>query len=58
MLNHLRPLVRHAEAGQTNMEFGLIASLISVALIAVLAVVGTAIYNDFESIKERLLEVF
>ena len=57
MLNHLRFFVRRSEGGQTNMEFGLIASLISVALIAILAVVGTEIGADFNDIKDKLLEV-
>jgi Flp pilus assembly pilin Flp len=57
MLSHLLFFARHAEAGQTNMEFGLIASLISVALIAILAVVGTEIGADFNDIKDKLLEV-
>jgi Flp pilus assembly pilin Flp len=57
MLNHLRFFVRRAEAGQTNMEFGLIASLISVALIAILSVVATQIDADFNDIKDKLLDV-
>jgi Flp pilus assembly pilin Flp len=57
MLNRLRSLLSRAEAGQTNMEFGLIVSLIGVALIGILAVVGGEIFTDFEAIKDRLLEV-
>jgi Flp pilus assembly pilin Flp len=57
MLNHLRFLAHRAEAGQTSMEFGLVVSLIGVALIGILAVVGGEIGADFNDIKDRLLEV-
>jgi Flp pilus assembly pilin Flp len=57
MLNHLRSVVRRDEAGQTNMEFGLIVSLIGVALIGVLLIVGGEIRTDFTEIKDKLLEV-
>ena len=57
MLNHLSFRARRFEAGQTSMEFGLIVSLIGVALIGILAIVGVEIGTDFEGIKDRLLEV-
>jgi len=56
MLNHLRSLIP-GEDGQTNMEFGLIVSLIAVALIGIVALVGVEISTDFNGIKDRLLEV-
>ena len=56
MLNHFQSLVLR-ENGQTNMEFGLIVSLIAVAVIGVVSLVGVEISTDFNGIKDTLLEV-
>ena len=56
MLNHLRSVVLRGETGQTNMEFGLIVSLIAVAVIAVVSLVGVEVSTNFNDIKDRLLE--
>jgi Flp pilus assembly pilin Flp len=55
MLNHLRSLVLRNEDGQTTMEYGVLASLIGVALIGILLVVGGDIRQEFVDIKDKLL---
>ena len=57
MLNHLRSLVRCGEAGQTNVEYGMIVTLIGVAAMAVLMLVGGELIADFTEIKDKLLSV-
>jgi Flp pilus assembly pilin Flp len=57
MLNHLRSLVCRAEAGQTNVEYGMIVTIISVAAMTVLMLVGGEIVTDFTTIKDKLLDV-
>ena len=57
MLNHLRSLVSRGEAGQTNVEYGMIVTLISVAAMTVLMFVGDELVADFTEIKDKLLSV-
>ena len=57
MLNHLRSLVRCREAGQTNVEYGMIVTLIGVASMTVLMLVGGELIADFTEIKDKLLSV-
>jgi len=57
MLNHLRSLVNRGEAGQTNVEYGMIVTLISVAAMTVLMFVGDELIADFTEIKDKLLSV-
>jgi len=42
------------ESGATAIEYGLIAALISVAIVGVLPFVGTALTNTFTSIRTAL----
>lgn len=42
------------ESGATAIEYGLIAALISVAIVAVLPVVGTNLTTTFETIRDAL----
>ncbi|MEI2385387.1 Flp family type IVb pilin [Breoghania sp. JC706] len=42
------------ESGATAIEYGLIAALISVAIITVLGTIGTSLNTNFESISEKL----
>ena len=42
------------ESGATAIEYGLIAALVSVAIVAVLPNVGTALTNTFTSIENAL----
>ena len=56
MLNSLISLLRRAEAGQTNVEYGMIVTLIGVAAMAVLMLVGGEIVTDFTAIKDKLLD--
>ena len=57
MLNHLRSLVSRDEAGQTNVEYGMVVTLIGVAAMAVLLLVGGELIADFNEIKDKLLSV-
>jgi Flp pilus assembly pilin Flp len=57
MLNHLRSIVRRYEAGQTNIEYGMVVTLIGVAAITVLMLVGGEITGDFNEIRDKLLDV-
>ncbi len=57
MLNHLRSLVSLDEAGQTNVEYGMIVTLIGVASMTVLMLVGGELIADFTEIKDKLLSV-
>jgi Flp pilus assembly pilin Flp len=57
MLNHLRSLVCRSEAGQTNVEYGMIVTLIGVASMTVLMLVGGELIADFTEIKDKLLSV-
>jgi pilus assembly protein Flp/PilA len=42
------------EEGVTAIEYGLIASLIAVAIIATVELVGTNLNNVFETVKDNL----
>jgi Flp pilus assembly pilin Flp len=57
MLNHLRSLVRSGETGQTNVEYGMIVTLIGVAAMTVLLLLGRELVTDFTEIKDKLLAV-
>ena len=57
MLNHLRSLVCRSEAGQTSVEYGMIVTLIGVASMTVLMLVGGELIADFTEIKDKLLSV-
>ena len=43
-----------SESGTTAIEYGLIAALIGVAIIASLNAVGTGLNNTFNNVKNRL----
>jgi pilus assembly protein Flp/PilA len=49
-------MVRFAkdESGATAIEYGLIAALISVVIIAVLSTIGTSLRGKFENIADQL----
>jgi len=49
--------VSRGEAGQTNVEYGMIVTLISVAAMTVLMFVGDELVADFTEIKDKLLSV-
>jgi Flp pilus assembly pilin Flp len=57
MLNHLRSLVSRGEAGQTNVEYGMIVTILGVAMIGILTVVGADIQGEYIALKDRLLDV-
>jgi pilus assembly protein Flp/PilA len=42
------------ESGATAIEYGLIAALVSVAIIAVLGLLGDALVTTFETVEEGL----
>ena len=52
----MKTLVRFAkcESGATAIEYGLIAALISVAIIGVVSSVGTSLNTTFQTIDEGL----
>jgi pilus assembly protein Flp/PilA len=50
----LSALIRD-DSGATAIEYGLIAALISVAIISVLMTVGGNLFNVFEAVAARLL---
>ncbi|MBN9279242.1 MAG: Flp family type IVb pilin [Hyphomicrobium sp.] len=52
----MKTLVRFAkcESGATAIEYGLIAALISVAIIGVLGTVGTNLSNTFDNVGNEL----
>jgi pilus assembly protein Flp/PilA len=54
----MKTLVRFAkcESGATAIEYGLIAALISVAIIGVLSSIGTELKNTFTEIETKLKE--
>ena len=45
------------ERGEDLIEYGLLAGLISIALILILGEVGTALYDVFDAIKSALIGV-
>ena len=55
MLNYLCSLFHRGESGQTYIEYGLLVSLIGVALIGVLLVVGGDVNSNFNDIKDKLM---
>jgi Flp pilus assembly pilin Flp len=57
MLNHLRSLVSLDEAGQTNVEYGMIVTILGVAMIGILTLVGADIQGEYTALKDRLLDV-
>ena len=57
MLNHLRSLVSRDEAGQTNVEYGMIVTILGIAMIGILTLVGTDIQGEYIALKDRLFEV-
>lgn len=52
----MKTLVRFAkcESGATAIEYGLIAALISVAIIGVLSTVGSNLYGTFDNVASEL----
>ena len=58
MLNYFRSFVGRGESGQTYIEYGLLVSLIGVALIGVLLVVAGDVNSNFVDIKDKLLAAF
>ena len=57
MLNHLRSLVRCDEAGQTNVEYGMIVTILGIALIGILMFEGADIQGEYTEFKDKLLDV-
>jgi pilus assembly protein Flp/PilA len=53
MLNHLRRFVKTEEAA-TAIEYGLIASLIAVVIVAILSTVGQSLVTTFSSVNAAL----
>jgi pilus assembly protein Flp/PilA len=53
MLNMLRQLWKDEE-GVTAIEYGLIAALIAVAIIAAVELVGTGLTNTFNTVEGKL----
>lgn len=49
----LRKFLRD-ESGATAIEYGLIAALVSIAMVAALGPVGTAITNTFNDVEDAL----
>ena len=56
MSNVIRSFVRRDESGQTYIEYGLIVSLVGVALIGILLIVGGDVGGEFNHIKDRVVE--
>ncbi|MEC5423991.1 Flp family type IVb pilin [Virgibacillus sp. C22-A2] len=56
MMNHLSRLVREEE-GQAMTEYGLLVGLISIAVIAVLALIGPELVKIFTTVKDELTNV-
>jgi pilus assembly protein Flp/PilA len=50
----MRRFLRRAEEGATAIEYGLIASLIAVAIIAAVAMVGTGLTSTFTGVSSSL----
>ncbi|HUC66491.1 MAG TPA: Flp family type IVb pilin [Stellaceae bacterium] len=53
MLAKFSKLIRH-EGGATAIEYGLIAALISVVIIAAISLVGTNLSNVFNTVAGKL----
>ncbi len=53
MIKNIKTFLR-AEDGATAIEYGLIAALISVVIIAAVTLVGTGLQNTFNSIATSL----
>jgi pilus assembly protein Flp/PilA len=53
MLMTLKTLVQD-ESGVTAIEYGLIAALIAVAIVAILATVGTSLSTTFATVSSKL----
>lgn len=53
-MSHLLSRFVRDESGATAIEYGLIAALIAVAIIAVLGSVGTQLTSTFSTVKTKL----
>ncbi|MBI1273615.1 MAG: Flp family type IVb pilin [Alphaproteobacteria bacterium] len=53
-MKHILQRFLREETGATAIEYGLIAALISVAIVVVLGEVGTELNNTFTTVKTKL----
>ncbi len=53
-MKHLKKLIND-ESGATAIEYGLIAALISVAIIAIVTTLGQSLTSTFTTVNEGLL---
>lgn len=50
----LNKIIKKREEGVTAIEYGLIAALIAVVIIAMVALIGTGLNNTFSTVAEHL----
>jgi pilus assembly protein Flp/PilA len=55
MLNFIRAFVRNEE-GATAIEYGLMAALIAVAIIAMVGFIGDELLTTFTTIRDQLVD--